>query len=310
MNDGPRVRSRWAALAVLTTLFCAAGNASAFCRTHTCETEGTEDCDVRDECFVGGAVAYWPSACLTYAVQSAGSPKLGLSAAQVDALLAEEFGRWSLATCEGGGPPAFRAQSRGAVQCDRLEFNCERDNVNVVIFRDADWPHRANQLALTTVSMNERTGEILDADMEVNTELYDFRLDSPAVGTAADTDLRMVLAHELGHFLGLSHANDPSALMAERGKLTPDLTFDDEAGVCAIYPPGDLACSAPPSAEGAECVGDKRSCPGDDESGCTCDLPRAHGSAGLWALALLPIAASRRWLRAFRRRFALRRRSA
>jgi hypothetical protein len=252
---------------------------------------------------VGGAVAFWPSACLTYAVQSAGSSKLGLSAAQVEVLLAEEFGRWALATCEGGGTPAFSSQSRGAVQCDRLEFNCERDNSNIVMFRDVDWPHRASQLALTTVSMNQRTGEILDADMEVNTESYDFRLDSPAVGSAAGTDLRMVIAHELGHFLGLSHSNDQSALMAERGKLTPDLTVDDEAGVCAIYTRGngDLVCPAPPSAEGAECVGDKNSCPADDDGGCGCELPGAPGYFSAWALALLPIAAGRRWLRAFRR---------
>ncbi len=294
-------------LAVSSALIFGAASAHAFCRTHSCETGDTSDCETRDGCFVTGALAHWPSSCLAYAVQSAGSPKLGLGAEQVDVLVAEEFARWSNAQCAGGGQPRFFVQSRGTVECDQLEYNCEHDNANAIIFRDQEWPHQVSQLALTTVSMNEVTGEILDADMEVNTALYDFRLDFPPIGQAGATDLRMVFAHELGHFLGLSHSNDGSSLMFVRGKLTPDLTPDDEAGVCAIYPPAadELACSAAPSLEGAECYGKRDSCPEPDESGCNCALPRADGSRSAWALALIPLAASRRRLRILRRRLGL-----
>ena len=295
-NNGRRGGST-AALAAIA-IFFATSEARAFCRTHTCEGEGGEDCVLNNGCPVGGPLAFWPSACLTYTIQSAGSPKLGLSAEQVEVVLAQEFGRWSEASCERG-LPAFRAQSRGIVQCDQVEYNCEHDNVNVVMFRDQEWPYDSTNLALTTASTNMVTGEILDADMEVNTALYDFRLDSPAVGPATATDLRMVFAHEIGHFLGLSHSDDQSALMAREGKLTPDLTPDDEAGVCAIYPPGKAAleCTAPPSAAGAECHGAKRSCPEAEESGCGCELPGVRGYWSAWALVLLTLAAGRRWLR-------------
>jgi hypothetical protein len=295
-------------LAVSSVLVFGAENAHAFCRTHTCETQGPEACDKSEGCLVGGPEAYWPSACLAYAVQSDGSPKLGLTAEQVDVLVAEELGRWSGATCAGDQPPRFFAQSRGAVLCDQLEFNCEHDNVNVVIFQDDEWPHRVDQLALTTVTMITETGKILDADMELNTALYAFRLDSPPIGADGATDLRMVFAHELGHFLGLSHSNVGSALMFERGKFTPDLTADDEAGVCAIYPPANdpLVCSEVSSAEGAECHGKKDNCPKKADSGCSCELPRAQGAWSLWTLALLPLAASRRRFGWLARRLSLR----
>jgi hypothetical protein len=45
-----------------------------------------------------------------------------------------------------------------------------------------------------------------------------------------------VLAHEVGHLLGLGHSADKSALMYTYGSVaTPSLTEDDVAGVCALY---------------------------------------------------------------------------
>jgi hypothetical protein len=286
-----------ASLALLST----SGRASAFCRTQTCETNPTEGCQSIDGCRVGGANAHWPNACLTFAVHSGGSPKLGLSAAAVTNLVTEEFARWSAAEC-GDGNPTFLPQFRGEVECNRVEYNCEHGNVNIVMFHDASWPHQPSEIALTTVTMNIETGEILDADLEVNSEQYTFKLDDPPIGTPDLRDLRMVMAHELGHFLGLSHANDSLALMRDGGKTSPELSPDDVAGVCEIYPAanGTPSCKPPRSAAGAECNGTKLNCPREEEeSGCSCSvLGSARTPAAGWlacaGLAIFAFARNRR----------------
>jgi hypothetical protein len=234
---------------------------------------------------------WWRGSCLRYAAQRDGSPKLGLDVSVVQALLKEEFGRWSDAACDTEATPAFLAQSQGNVACADAEFNCDarERNANVVIFVDREWHNSPFQIALTTLSINTATGEILDADIEVNSESYELRVDPPA-GTAID--LRMVLAHEIGHFLGLSHSNDMSALMREGGTPSPDLKPDDVLGICAIFPHSatDPSCASPPSADGAECQGDERVCRGTEAAeGCGCSVPGGRGGFAATALCALAV---------------------
>jgi hypothetical protein len=117
-------------------------------------------------------------------------------------------------------------------------------NANVWLFEDDDWPHietdAEGAIAITSVLFDKFTGEIYDADVELNSYGVNFTTE-PAVDRV---DLASVIQHESGHFLGLGHSPDAEATMC--ATLDPDtgeakkrtLNSDDVEGICAVYPPG------------------------------------------------------------------------
>ncbi len=114
-------------------------------------------------------------------------------------------------------------------------------NANIITFRDDGWPYvgGGNTLALTTVTYHLKTGEIYDADMEINS--FDVALSQG--DDDVSFDLLSIATHEAGHFLGLSHSSDHDATMfADYRPGTAslrDLSQDDLDGICAVYPPGE-----------------------------------------------------------------------
>lgn len=157
------------------------------------------------------------------------------------------------------------------------------DDHNALIFRSATWCQLAEDgsceveydpsaLAFTWDTANRNTGQIYDADIEVN--LVDFQwadvVADPQLAT--NMDLQNAITHEMGHFLGLDHTcynplspgttarpvdntgmqvpdcdvasadvrettMYPSAMPGDTQKRT--LAPDDQAGVCGIYPIGE-----------------------------------------------------------------------
>lgn len=151
------------------------------------------------------------------------------------------------------------------------------DNVNNVVFRADDWPDDRAALMVTSVFSLASTGEIVDADIEVNA--FDFNwvdLDTtePARGLH---DLQNSLTHEMGHLIGLDHTCSSDASQPrpndQHGDPIPDcqgappevtestmfpssepgdvskrtLTPDDQQAVCDIYPLAfdPVSCPAP-----------------------------------------------------------------
>jgi hypothetical protein len=119
-------------------------------------------------------------------------------------------------------------------------------------------------IAVTTVTYDSGSGRILDADIEVadwdgqgsalstpatNGWYFSCGDDVPQCTSYGDDrcsfiDLRNTLTHEVGHLIGLAHvartsANHAVTMYPDTGPLDVqkrDLSPDDVAGVCAIYP--------------------------------------------------------------------------
>jgi len=335
---------RAAALLALFALLLAAPAALAFCRTTTCsarcpapdclrpDAAADAECAARCQpdrcahddqggcparcvqrdasgCLTGGIPVAWAQPCLSYSVVQQGSSRLGLDYDQLPPLAQAGFDLWPNALC-AGGPPAIAVTSLPSLTCDDHEYNPTGPNANGVYFRDAEWPYpdQPDAIAITGVTFNGRTGQILDADMEINTFTFGSRL-SPH-------DLEYTIGHESGHFFGLDHSSDPNALMyysySGDAISAPVLQADDTAAICAAYPSTGAppVCRAGPLDDPFEPAhGFARDCGGDVIGGCAVAPARGRRAAGdqaaaalLLAAALLPGALSRARARSARRR--------
>ncbi len=182
---------------------------------------------------------FWRNQCVSYSFQPAGS--MHISATDASRIAAQAFGAWSNAPCPGG-PPNIVADPFPAVDCDNAQSHAHN---NVIIFRDDGWPYDdgANAIGYTTLTIGKKTGEIFGANIEINSFGFNIVADLPAATTDAGAsdgglvlDLGSILTHEAGHFLGLAHSADATAVMyAHYRPGSTTLSADDVAGICSIY---------------------------------------------------------------------------
>ncbi|MFO0762034.1 MAG: matrixin family metalloprotease [Byssovorax sp.] len=225
------------ALVALASL-AAGGDAAAYCRTTSCGQNGTgQKCNPQGpgDC---GIELFWTSPCVGFSVQKDASKDVTFDT--TEQVMATAFATWMNAACDGGGHPRIKVVELDSASCSKHEYNQQKANTNLIVYRDTAWPYEGSSstLALTTVTYNLDTGEIYDADMELNSADHHFTTDDVAV----QYDLLSVITHETGHFLGLAHSAESDATMftdyKQGDKSLRDLTADDIAGICAIYPPG------------------------------------------------------------------------
>jgi hypothetical protein len=306
--------ARGAAALVASLLLATSGSAQAYCRAKACDNQPAYD-DVwqrepdppctTDEfgCRLQGEPLFWPATCISFGVQRDGSRTDGIDFELATSVIEQAFSTWQEADCNGA-PPSLVVRNLGAVSCNRREYNQSQPNANVFMFRDRDWPYEGAEttIAFTTLTYNTETGEIYNADVEVNSAENAFTT-SDAAGTIG-TDLLSVMTHEVGHFLGLSHTREESATMwwDYTGGQTHQRTLasDDVDGICEIYPPGRKV--------GTSCEprhGFSRTCARVDD-GCSVASTRGGGTGALGAslagmASWLARRAGRRELRSKRR---------
>ena len=246
----PILRRRSLTLLLGVSCFFVSRSALSFCRTHTCDNTASHTCATdADGCITEGVPIAWKSACIGFAVNDVGTAQLDFT--QSKHIIQRSFAQWSDVACPGGGKASFTFLPLADVPCHRSGYDRTGPNVNVVLFQDSDWKYRGidGTLAKTAVTFDHDTGEILDADIEVNAAFNALTVsDDPA---KVKYDLPSIVTHEAGHFLGLAHTADSTAVMFATynpGEMSlRKLTPDDVLGICDAYPPGRAAaCDTTP----------------------------------------------------------------
>jgi Matrixin len=242
-----------------------ASEANAFCRQSTCADRIRRTCPIFEEpdncteveekcerdaagCIIEGFPLHRKSTCLSFAVAYGNATNFGIRDNEFDALVLSAFQKWRDVDCGGGQKPGFSISSLGLVHTDRAYY-CSATSLNANTWILArPWERDPALLGYETSTSSIETGEIYDADVELNVDklLKDFP------GQDKAEVLLAVVTHEAGHFLGLAHSADPKAVMYEAysrtGLATRALTADDIAGICAIFPPTITPESCPESA--------------------------------------------------------------
>jgi hypothetical protein len=237
MSHSPSAPLRAAAVVCgLAALLCP-GQAGAYCRAVTASPPAGYN-PATQGCFDGepdgGPVftLFWRNQCTSYSLQNPATKQIPQS--DVSRIAAQAFASWSSASCPGG-MPSISAIAYPTVECSQVP---SQEHNNVIIFRDDVWPYddSANAIGFTTLTVDLTDGEIVGADIEINSANYQIVADGPAINGAYD--LGSILTHEAGHFLGLAHSADKSAVMYafyQPGSTT--LADDDISGICSTYTP-------------------------------------------------------------------------
>ena len=279
----------------------ASRDARAFCRTTSVPIDPSFVSTPDTPCWTEGLPLYWKTACVGYSIQQDASKQVSFNDAQSG--METAFAQWTNATCPAdvdGGADDGGASSRasidvrflGAVACHEVQYNQNGGNANIIMFDDDNWPHddANNTLGLTTVTYNIDTGELYDADMEINTAQVTLTVngDVPSDGY----DFLSIVTHESGHFLGMAHSPDTHATMfahyVQGTTSMRDLTSDDVQGICTIYPSDGTRSTA----DGGVAEGDCDPTPRHGYSGVCgggggCSIARGDAGDASWMLALV-----------------------
>ena len=291
--------------------------AAAWCRMTTEQRmPSTSD----QPCVREGVALAWRRRCISYALDERGASSLPFG--DVQAIVRRSFLAWTAQSCGNALSGLQVVEHPNTARCRDTQFCSNGPNVNNVAFV-GDWFQRGvnagvpggydpRAYAVTTVNIDLISGEILDADMQINEQNARYVVcpvnvvpNQPdptgcppeTVGGLDIVDLENVITHEAGHFFGLAHTpDDVRATMYARtvpGEVSKrTLQPDDVGGYCEAYPPGSLpeACDFTPYGGVDLNCEDTSEC--EFRSNCSCRLasPTSLNSMAIAAASLLALA--------------------
>lgn len=257
---------------------------------------------------------YWRQGPITWTQSAPGTADL--PDAESFAAIQRSFGRWQ-DVMAGCGNISFVEGARSERRS--IGYDPESStNLNLVIFRDRDcndvvskndfcwsqetcgnrhdcWYYEDEVLALTTSTYDLKSGEVYDADIELNSADHTFTVSDtpcmrvsdrecvcPAGSACAQTDVENTMTHEVGHVVGLAHVGLPDSTMFATAPIgeTRKREVDPASAefICDAYPQG-----APPK----NCVLQ----PASNELG---EAPQSCGGAPLFGVSALALSLRRR----------------
>lgn len=248
----------------------------------------------------------WRRRCTSISVSEA-LPPTDLTIDEVRTVLETSFATWTTVDC-GGAPTGLDVDVLTETNlCTEAVHNTNGRNVHSILFVQEGWSsdraHDPRAYAVTYVWHDPNSGEIYDADIEINESRGTYTICPEEGCTDARIDFPNVLTHEIGHYFGIAHTpDDPFATMyasAPAGEtIKRSLTTDDTTALCTMYPPGSLPEACDPTPRG----GLDLTCAPPGNCGCRAPGtdPTSTRGATLAAIALAALLGGRRLRRARR----------
>jgi hypothetical protein len=194
-----------------------------YARTHVNATDPSSHC------------LWWKEGTVTFTQSDMGNPETRPAGAEFGAVT-RAWQSWQAIHDECGnltlreGPPVSGGQGSRA---RRIAYDpSASDNINLILFRqricptgdpcssagDCNnkydcWSNNSGTIALTTTTFTVSTGQILDADVELNAASFHFTaVDGrtcvpPNLDSCVSTDIQNTMTHEFGHVHGLDHTS-------------------------------------------------------------------------------------------------------